>query len=138
MIRKLNKKDYKTYTNIIAQLTTIGDVTKKQFNKFVKSQSKTQQTWVYEFDDEVVASVTILIEQKIARSFGKVMHVEDVVTNSKYRGKGFASDLMRWIIGIAKEENCYKIILSCSKDNIQFYNRFEFEVKESQMSLYLK
>ena len=138
MIRKLNKEDFNTYTNIIGQLTSIGDVTQEQFNTFVDSQNNTQQTWVYEFDNEVAASVTILIEQKIARSYGKCMHIEDVVTSSNYRGKGFASDLMRYIINIAQTQGCYKIILNCSKDNVSFYDRLGFKEKELQMSLYLK
>jgi glucosamine-phosphate N-acetyltransferase len=138
MIRKLNKEDFNTYTNIISQLTSIGDVTQEQFNTFVDSQNNTQQTWVYEFDNEVVASVTILIEQKITRSYGKCMHIEDVVTSSNYRGKGFASDLIQYIINIAQTLGCYKIILNCSKDNVSFYDRLGFKEKELQMSLYLK
>ena len=135
MIRKLNHSDYENYINLLSQLTSVGDVTKDQFNSFVNI--KNQQTYIYEVEGKFVAALTILLEQKISHSFSKSMHIEDVVTDINHRGKGYASILINFVIDIAKKENCYKIILNCNNKNITFYNKFGFLQKETQMALYL-
>jgi glucosamine-phosphate N-acetyltransferase len=135
MIRKLNHSDYENYIDLLSQLTSVGDVTKNQFDSFINIEG--QQTYVYEVDNKLAASLTILMEQKIAHSFSKSMHIEDVITNINHRGKGYASILINFVIDIAKKENCYKIILNCNNKNIAFYNKFGFLQKETQMALYL-
>lgn len=138
MIRFLEKKDFFDYCNLISQLTIVGDVTIEQFEIFVNSQNKNFSVLVYELENKVVGCVTYLIEQKIQRSFSSVMHIEDVVTDSQYRGKGISKLLLNWAISIAESSNCYKVILDCSEENTSFYQKIGFQKKEYQMVFRIK
>lgn len=82
----------------------------------------------------IVGTVTIIKEHKILHNFGKVGHIEDVVVDKRLRGSGLGKKL----IEIAKKEceDCYKIILNCSDDNIDFYKKCGFEKKQNQMVIY--
>jgi glucosamine-phosphate N-acetyltransferase len=84
----------------------------------------------------IVGSVTIFIETKIIHNFGKVAHIEDVIVDNTYRGKGLGQILVRKCIDYAQIHNCYKIILNCSDENIPFYEKCGFSKKESEMTLY--
>ena len=138
MIRFLKKSDYLDYLDLISQLTIVGVVSIEQFNSFVDLQNKNFSTLVFEMDFKIVGCVTYLIEQKIQRSFSCVMHIEDVVTDAKQRGKGISKQLLNQVISIAEENNCYKVLLDCSQENVSFYEKIGFNKKEHQMVFRLK
>lgn len=132
-IRYIIESDYEDYLNLISQLTTVGTVTKDNFSEFVKSQNNNHRTLIWEIGGKAVACLTILIEQKIARSFSKVMHIEDVVVDQYHRGKKLSRKLVERAIEIGHEFGCYKVILNCSEDNIAFYQHLGFKKAENQM-----
>jgi glucosamine-phosphate N-acetyltransferase len=132
-VRNLIVSDYSDYLNLISQLTTVGDVSKENFRKFVLSQNSHHKTLIWEIDSKAVACLTILVEQKIAHSFSKVMHIEDVVVDEMHRGKKLSRKLVEHAIEIGHQMGCYKIILNCSNDNIPFYEHLGFKKAENQM-----
>lgn len=138
MIRFLQEKDYEEYCNLISQLTIVGEVSKDQFINFVRLQNQNFGVLVYESDNVIIGCVTYLIEQKIQRGFSCVMHIEDVVTDVNHRGKGISKDLLNRAISISENNNCYKVILDCSEENIPFYQKIGFQKKEYQMVYRLK
>ena len=138
MIRFLKESDYLNYCNLISQLTIVGEVSSEQFNSFAKLQNKNFGVLVYELDETIVGCVTYLIEQKIQRGFSCVMHIEDVVTDTNHRGKGISKMLLNKAVSIAQENNCYKVILDCSEENVTFYEKIGFSKKEFQMVYRLK
>jgi glucosamine-phosphate N-acetyltransferase len=133
MIRLLRETDSQDYYNLLNQLTQVGTVTDEQFEEFVNSQNDRFSVLVWEEDSKIVACVTFLIEQKIQRSYSSVMHIEDVVTDNNYRGRGISKKLLEKAKEIAKDKSCYKIILDCSESNIAFYQKLGFIQKEYQM-----
>jgi ribosomal protein S18 acetylase RimI-like enzyme len=86
--------------------------------------------------ENIIGSVTIFIETKIIHNFGKVAHVEDVIVDNTYRGKGLGKMLVQKCIDYAQKHDCYKIILNCSDENIPFYEKCGFSKKENEMVLY--
>ena len=38
----------------------------------------------------------------------------------------------------AKDQGCYKVVLNCSKNNIDFYKKCNYQEKEVQMVRYFK
>jgi glucosamine-phosphate N-acetyltransferase len=84
----------------------------------------------------IIGSVTIFIETKIIHNFGKVAHVEDVIVDNTYHGKGLGKMLVQKCIDYAQKHDCYKIILNCSDENIPFYEKCGFSKKENEMVLY--
>jgi len=64
---------------------------------------------------------------------GTVMHVEDLVIDSEYRKYGFGSKILDFVKELAKELNCYKVILNCNCKVIDFYERNKFLNENYQM-----
>jgi len=134
MIRRLTYNDYDSHMKLLAQLSDVGTITKEQFDEFVLSQNKNFSTLIWEENGHEVACITILIEKKLIHSGFAVMHIEDVVTHSDFRGKGFCSKLIESAINIAKY-NCYKIILNCNDENVEFYTKLGFKRHSNQMRM---
>lgn len=132
-IRHLYEDDCDEYIKLIGQLTDIGHVTQSQYVDFIKGQTENNFTLVLTIGSKVVGCLTILIEQKIAHSFGRVMHIEDVVTDKDYRGRGVATTLLDEAIRISKEKKCYKVILDCNQSNVNFYKQMGFVQGQFQM-----
>jgi len=84
-------------------------------------------------DNKIVASTTLLVEQKFIHDGGLVGHIEDVVVRKEYEGKGIGIKLVMSMLERAKEKNCYKTILDCKDDVKQFYERIGFKRESNGM-----
>jgi glucosamine-phosphate N-acetyltransferase len=84
-------------------------------------------------DSQVIGSITMLIEQKFIHNGGKVGHIEDVVTRKEYEGMGIGKALVLKALDFANENKCYKVILDCSKSNVEFYKKLGFKEHEVSM-----
>ena len=138
-IREIEINDYyKKYFDLISQLTSADNVDFKDWEKRIQAIKKNpyHHIFVIEYEGKIIASITLLIEMKIIRKLSKVGHIEDVVVSNEYRGKGLAKDLINYCINFSKNKDCYKLILNCNKDLVNFYSKFGFENKNTQMSLY--
>lgn len=78
-------------------------------------------------DGEIIGSNTLLVEQKFIHNGGKVAHIEDVVTKKGYEGMGIGTTLLNWSLRFARQMKCYKVILDCSEEYIQFYKKIGFK-----------
>ena len=94
--------------------------------------------FVYEKDDEIIGTASVLIEHKLLLYGSKVGHIEDVVIDSEARGLGIGKQLIQSCVGWSMLHNCYKVILDCSKDNIPFYEACGFYAAEHCMRMDLK
>jgi glucosamine-phosphate N-acetyltransferase len=83
--------------------------------------------------DKVIATASIFIEGKFSCNAG---HIEDVVVDEEYQKKGFGKKLTEYCKQYAFENGCYKVILNCSKENIEFYEKCGFQQKNFEMSYY--
>jgi len=88
-------------------------------------------------DFELIGIATILIERKLTHGGESCAHIEDVVIDSKYRGLSYGKYMIDFLIQKAKEYNCYKIILNCDEQSVGFYEKFGFQQKNVEMSLYV-
>jgi glucosamine-phosphate N-acetyltransferase len=137
MFRNLEMKDYNTnYFNLLKQLTICEKCRLEQFSEFIQNLNKNHIVLVYEKDNRILASGTLLIEQKLIRNCGLVGHIEDIVVDKELNGKGIGKKLIEELILYAKNNGCYKIILDCRKEIIPFYEKCGFMKKEEQMVKY--
>lgn len=88
-------------------------------------------------DFTMIASGTIIIEPKIIRGGKSVGHIEDIVVKREYRGNKIAQDILEQLKGLAREKNCYKIILDCGQNVKKVYEHYGFEEKGCQMGIHL-
>lgn len=87
-------------------------------------------------DFQIVASGTILIEPKFIHN-SSAGHIEDIVTDSNFRGKGLAKLILDALKDYAfNKKNVYKIILDCNENLEPLYNKNDFVKKGLQMTLY--
>lgn len=86
---------------------------------------------------ELIASGTIIIEPKIIRGGNNVGHIEDVVVAKTMQGRGISQKILDFLKIIARENNCYKIILDCDIAIKNVYIKSGFDSKGVQMAKYL-
>lgn len=133
--RRLEKADYdKNYLELLKQLTTVGDISKEKYETTFDKIGA--QVWVVEFEEKIIASVSLLLEQKVIHECGIVGHLEDVVVDRDYRKYGLGKFIIERIIKIAREKGCYKLIGDCKSELLGFYEKNGFESKCVQISIY--
>lgn len=133
--RQLEKEDYqKNYLELLKQLTVVGDISKEKYETSFDKMGA--EVWVIEFEEKIIASVSLLLEQKIIHECGIVGHLEDVVVDRDYRKYGLGKFIIERIIKIAKERGCYKLIGDCKSELLGFYEKNGFESKCVQISIY--
>jgi dTDP-4-amino-4,6-dideoxygalactose transaminase len=81
--------------------------------------------------DELVASAKRWLEPKF--SGNGVMHIEDVVVDSKFRHQGIGGMMVEFMKRSAIQEGCYKILLNARDDLRGFYTGCDFKDEGTQM-----
>ena len=84
-------------------------------------------------DDKIVSSCTCLIVPNLTRTVRPYALIENVVTHSEYRNRGYANACLSYAQKIALSKNCYKIMLTTgSKDpaTLRFYENAGFSSKD--------
>ena len=79
---------------------------------------------VNEINGKIVSSCICVIIPHLTRNIRPYAFIENVVTNEKYRGKGFASECLHYAKEIALQNNCYKMMLltgTKSETTLSFY-----------------
>jgi len=133
--RRLEKADYdKNYLELLKQLTTVGDISKEKYETTFDKMGA--EVWVVEFEEKIIASVSLLLEQKVIHECGIVGHLEDVVVDRDYRKYGLGKFIIERIIKIARERGCYKLIGDCKSELLGFYEKNGFDSKCVQISIY--
>lgn len=77
-------------------------------------------------DGKIVSSCVCVIVSNLTHRVRPYAIVENVVTHSDYRRRGYASECLDYARAVAEEKNCYKImLLTGSKDPgvLDFYRR---------------
>jgi len=139
MFRDLKSEDYnKNYLALLEQLTEVNAEKIKfdDFSNFVNNLNYDHRIIVIEINNKIVASGTLLIENKVIHGLSKVGHIEDIVVDNKLRGVGLGKDIINYLSNLANLENCYKVILNCKESNCGFYEKCGFEKKEVEMVKY--
>lgn len=139
VFRKLNENDWdKGYFDLLKQLTEAKELDKDRFKEILKNIEKTAEIYIYEdvIKGKIIASATLMIEQKFIRNGGKVGHLEDVVVDVQYRGLSLGKELISKIINLASEKGCYKLIGNCNSNLIGFYEKNGFSNKGIQIGIY--
>lgn len=142
-INRLEPEDFdRAFLELLEQLTTVGS-DKITRDKFIEKLNKTNSViWVIrdyiDGVEKVVGTASVLMEEKFIHNLSSVCHIEDVVVDKRYRGKGLGKCLVEKCIEYGKNNGAYKIILDCVEKNRGFYSTMGFEQKCIQMSLYLE
>ena len=119
--------------DLYSQLSICESVKTNHFIEFLQRSN----TYLY-VDDKmnIIGAVSALYERKMIHNSGIVCHIEDLVVHKDHRNKGIGTKLINVIFEKAKMQNCYKIILNCTEELKNYYEKHGFESKNIQMSYY--
>jgi len=90
--------------------------------------------FVIKEDEKLLGFASIHVINKINRVS---CLIEDVVIDSKYRGKGLGKLLINHLIKFSKSLDSDKIILNSKESNTKFYEKLGFKKNETQMIIRL-
>ncbi len=86
------------------------------------------------FNGSTLTSVNVSPLNPLGFNGSKVGHIEDIIIDEEYRGKGIGKMLIEYLKSMCNE--CYKIVLYCANHNIEFYEKLGFIKKDNCMQLY--
>jgi GNAT superfamily N-acetyltransferase len=86
--------------------------------------------FVIEEDGLLVSTCTLAIIKNLTRSGRPFGLIENVVTHSEYRKRGYGTAILQKAVEIARDNNCYKVMLLTGRkeeSTLRFYERAGFE-----------
>jgi len=117
------------------QLTDAPNISWYDFRHIVTNLPPLHEIYVYKIDDNPVALVTLIVEQKLIHSGSRVGHIEDLVVDEAYQGQGIAKRLIEYCINNCRVYGSYKVILDCRPELVDFYKGNNFEEGGAYMFL---
>ncbi len=142
-IKKARFEDLPSLLDILYQLSPLEQLEAIKRNNIYESFSNIIKNddyylMVAEIDGKLVGTATLLIQQNLTHHGRPYGHIENVVTDYKFQGLGIGCILVKYLIGIARLRNCYKIILNCNEKNVEFYQKCGFmKTEELEMRINL-
>jgi glucosamine-phosphate N-acetyltransferase len=88
--------------------------------------------------DQVIGTATLILEHKFLHRGGTIGHIEDVAVHPKHEGKGVGRAVVSFLVEVARQSGCYKVILSCNDQNLAFYQKIGFRRHDNGMRIDLK
>lgn len=129
MIREIKNNELdellKLYTHLHEiEIPRITENVKSVWNTICKDEN--HHIIVCEVDGKIVSSCVCVIIPNLTRSVRPYAIIENVVTHSEYREKGYASACLLYAKELAQKAGCYKIMLmtsSKSESTLSFYKK---------------
>lgn len=87
--------------------------------------------------EEVVGTISLLILPSLSYGGKYFGQIENVVVDPDFQGQGVGKLLVHEAISHACIFNCYKIILDCKDELVDYYSQFGFERSGSAMKMKL-
>ena len=135
-IRELEEKDlFNGFLESMDSLKLASNLDIEKAKEIFEKISSNSNHFIYVaiLDGRVVGSTSMLIEPKFIHNGRNVAHIEDVVVSKDYQGKGIGEMLMRTLLDLAKDNNCYKTILDCTDEVKPFYEKIGFKIISNGM-----
>lgn len=136
--------DYeKWFCNVLKGLTscdTDGQKFMEIFEEMYDINKVHPQYFIVVWEDiwnwDIVLAWSIVIENKFIHGWRAVGHIEDIVVSKDFSGKWLGRHLINILVDLWKKQSCYKVILDCTDDVLEFYKSCGFEQKNLWMAIY--
>lgn len=120
------------YTNLHDNaIPLIDDKIKAVWNKIIDDRD--HHIILGCINEKIVSSCVLVIIPNLTHNQRSYALIENVVTNKNYRNKGYASAVLDYAKRIAKDNDCYKIMLltgSKEKGTLDFYRKSGFNSED--------
>ncbi len=110
---------------------------------FITQVQRQQQQFNYQLvylpvDETIQAVAGFRISESLA--WGKFLYVDDLVSKSDNRSKGYGRELFNWLIDYARTENCQQLTLDSGVQRFaahRFYLRQRMEITSHHFTIEL-
>lgn len=131
-IRELVLEDYNDgFIDVLSQLSRVGNITFEQFCRTFHNRKRLDTiTYVaYNVDsNRVVGTGSVHFDEKFLHNCSPAAYIEDVVVDINYRELGIGRMIVNKLVDVARDRMCYKVLLWCSVENVEFYKKLGFYV----------
>ena len=134
IIRHYKEPDKLGVLDCLKETWTITEITDDNLVSYMNNDN---YLFVAEIDNEIVGCATFHIQKKLIRDGGVAGFIEDVTVKENYRNRGIGKALIVAMIEEAKKLKCYKIVLSCFPNAIEFYEKCGFFQECTTMRIHL-
>jgi len=86
--------------------------------------------FVAECDRMIIGTCSLIIIDNLGHKGAKLAVAESMIIRPEFRGRGIGSQMMQFVMKRAREENCYKLMLSSNKKRAfahRFYKQLGFQ-----------
>ena len=128
MVREIRKNELGELLELymFLHVTSVPELTEHLRNTWDTIMGdKNHHIIVNEMDGKIVSSCVCVVIPNLTRNIRPYAFIENVVTNSAYRGKGYATECLNYAKEIAIKDNCYKLMLltgSKEPSTLKFYS----------------
>ncbi|MDB5347947.1 MAG: GCN5-related N-acetyltransferase [Schlesneria sp.] len=136
IIRLMNATDLKR--GFLAALSALKptNLTDEQAVEIFRRRMRSRvQTYVVLIADRVAGTASLLIEPKFIHNGGTVGHIEDVAVHLAFQHHGIGAALVKHLLDVCRQSDCYKVILDCEDSVIPFYEKLGFHQWERAMRI---
>lgn len=117
LIRQASEQDLSDITDLLQAMD--GEVTIDD-GEAAKIWRKMQEypyykAFVVEENYRIIAACSLIIIDNLGHRGAKLAIAENMIVSQEYRGCGIGTMLMQFVMDEAKEEKCYKLMLSSNK-----------------------
>jgi len=123
MIREFDHKDKEGVLECLKEVWSITSIDDNFLSDYLSNHNI---LYVIDLDGEIAGCATLHLQKKLIRNGSTAGFIEDVVVKEKYRNNKLGESLISHLVDKAKENQCYKIVLSCYPERISFYERCGF------------
>lgn len=124
------RSDDMNYLKLLEQLTSVGYVTKNDFEQRFSTMKNSESYFIVVLEDvnssKIVGAATLVVELKYIHECGLRGRVEDVVVDLTMRGKRLGILINEALVKMARSLGVYKLSLECKTELIPFYNKFGY------------
>ena len=129
-IRELQKEDIQNgFLTTLDSLKQASNIGKNKAEKIFETINANPHHTIIiaEREGKVIGSATLLIELKFIHDGGLVGHIEDVVVDKNFQRQKIGEKMIKHILKIAENRECYKTILDCAVEIQPFYEKLGFK-----------
>ncbi|KAI5148215.1 glucosamine-phosphate N-acetyltransferase [Enteropsectra breve] len=132
---------YKGFLAVFKGLSGVSEATFDTFQAaFNERLSCNTLTLVAEDTEKtlIVGSASLIVERKFIHNCANKGYLEDVVILEEYKGRKIGVDLVNLITEVAREQKCYKIILTCEESLRDYYSTLGYKPSGMSMRHYME
>ena len=134
IIRNITLRDYTNYTKLIN-----STISREDYAIFLDTVlCETHQLIVVEHETNIIGVGTIFCEKKMTFGGCIMGHIENILIDDEYQGKGYGGKVVKELLNIANQQKCYRVDLNCNSELKNFYNKYNLTEKNICMNIYFE